>query len=99
MAVWQQFLQSPFQMDIIGHTSFMVVDLGKHKVPGQYQGLRGVPSSLGNSDSRRSSLNAGHSSRRIDETMQIESSIVDAGMVRVAQQVIHAIGIHLADDQ
>jgi len=73
----------------------MEVHLRKHEVSRKYQSLGRVPATLRNAEARRPILHTAHRSDGGNQPVQIEAAIMDTCVVRITQQVIHPVSIHL----
>lgn len=79
-------------------TSLVEIYLREHEIAGKYQTFSGVNAAFTNSEPRILVL-VRDGENGVGETVQIEFSVLDTGMIGVPQKVIHAVRIHLAGDE
>ena len=96
-AARKPFYEEFHQMQIINPSNRMKVDLRIHEVMREHQSFGRLNAALFNPERRLFGLltlagrRSGQNAERIHEPVMVESAVGDAGVMRVAQKIIHSI--------
>jgi hypothetical protein len=78
----------------------MEVHLSEHEISGKYERFGCMPPTFLDAESRMRVLFVRRDGDdRKDQPPQVKSSVVHANMMRISDQVIHSVRIHLASNQ
>ena len=87
------------EVEIVDPANGVKVKLCVHEVAGEEQGFRRVEASRLDSECGFTSLFMRKNSERIDQSVVVEFTIGDTGVVRVAEEVVHPIDAEgISDD-
>src|SRR6185437_8234724 len=70
----------------------------EHEIAGENETFSSMNASFTDSEPRIL-VQVGNGKDGIGETVQIKLSVLDTGVIRITQKVVHAIRIHLAGDE
>ena len=95
----QELSERSPQMNIAGHACLVKIHLGKHKVSGQHQSFRAVKAPVTDPEPWSATVSTGDSLHGADHPVQVKPAILNTRMVRVTEQVVHTVGVHLSINQ
>ena len=96
VAIGKNFLECFHKMMIVGDACFMKINLGKHEIARKNQPFRCVQSAFGYTEGGATSIHSRNRLDRLYKTSPIETAIIDSCMMRISEEIIHSIRIHLA---
>ena len=92
----KNFLKRFFQMMVVDDAGFMEIDLGEHEIARDNQAFRRMQSTFRYPESGAAATHARNRFDRLYKASPIETTIIDPCMMRISEEIIHSIRIHLA---
>ena len=94
--VGKNFLERFLKMMIVGDARFMKINLGEHEIARKNQPFRRVQATFGYPEGGATTVHAWNHLDRLYKTTPIKTAIIDPCMMRISEEIINPIPIHLA---
>ena len=92
----KNFLERFLKMMIVDDSRFMKIDLSEHEISRENQAFRRMQSAFRYTEGGATAVHARNRLDRLYKTTPIKTAIIDPRMMRISEEIINTIRIHLA---